>query len=104
MNSIKEIKFSQKNIVITSEKNFLNFPLKIQKNEYQIDISNLNLIEAVRIAILCSTFCFINNVQKKLHWIVKDEEIKRAISILRLSNIANCTVYQKEKEKELFVS
>ena len=69
------------------EKSSLNLKCDEQKDRYIIDISNMNLINATKVAIFCSTFCFINNFKKKLCWLVGDEEIKRAISILRLKNV-----------------
>ena len=70
-----------------------------EKQRYIIDISHLDILKATRTAILTSTFCFINHFGKKLCWLVKDEEIKRAISVLKLQNVEQI-VYTKSPDKK----
>lgn len=53
----------------------------------EIDISNLNLINASRIALLSSVNIFTKYPNKKICWIIKDEETKKNISILKLKNM-----------------
>ena len=62
----------------------------------------MNLINATKIAILCSTYCFINNFKKKICWLVADEEIKKAINILRLKNIES--IVQKTNSKRMVIA
>lgn len=52
-----------------------------------IDISNLNLIEASHVAVLCSVNIFTKYPNKKICWIIKDEETKKNISSLKLRNM-----------------
>lgn len=78
---------SQNKFIIESD----DSPLKLNYTEVQdkfiVDISDMNLFQATKIAILCSTYCFLNSFEKKLCWLVKDEQTKKAISILRLCNM-----------------
>ena len=79
MNTIKNIKFLNNKFVVETEKTSLNLSCSEQEDKYVIDISDMNLISATKTAIFCSTFCFIKNFKKRLCWLVKDEETKRAI-------------------------
>ncbi len=103
MNSIKQIKLSKEDFIVEYDSSSLKFRYKSETEKYIIDISSLNLINAVKIAILCSTYCFINGFKKRLCWLVKDEETKRAISILRLKNIEQ-KVLNSIEEKEALIS
>ena len=78
------------------ENSSLKLDYQEELDRYIINISSMNLIKATKIAILTSTYCFLNNFKKKLCWIVKDDEIKRAISILRLRNTEARIDVQKE--------
>ncbi|MBE7707153.1 MAG: hypothetical protein E7Z88_00430 [Cyanobacteria bacterium SIG27] len=103
MNNIRNIKVSNDSFVVELEKSSLKFNCKDLNDKYIIDISDMNLINATKTAIFCSTFCFIKNIQKKLCWLVKDEEIKRAISILRLRNVEQI-VKEKTEEKRVILA
>ena len=87
METIKDIKLSENKFRVYTDTSSLKLDYQDTSDRYIIDISNMNLINATKIAILASTYCFINNFKKKLCWLVKDDEIKRAISILRLRNV-----------------
>lgn len=87
METVKEIKLSEDKFSVYTDTSSLKLDYQDEPDRYVIDISNMNLINATRIAILTSTYCFINNFKKKLCWIVADDEIRRAISILRLRNV-----------------
>ncbi len=87
MNTIKQITLSQKRFIIESEESSLKLKYTQDDERYIIDISSMNLFEATKTAILCSTYCFLHNFEKKLCWLVKDEATRKAISILRLRNM-----------------
>ena len=87
METIKDIKLSENKFNVFTDTSSLKLDYNDEPERYVIDISEMNLISATRIAILISTYCFINNFKKRLCWLVKDDEIKRAISILRLRNV-----------------
>lgn len=87
MNAIKSITVSQDKFIIESDESSLKLNCTHAYDKFYIDISTMNLFQATKIAILCSTYWFINNFEKKLCWLVKDEETKKAISILRLRNM-----------------
>lgn len=87
MNIVKQIKLSKSDFIVEYGSSSLKLDYRTQDGKYIIDITNMNLINATKIAILCSTYCFINNFKKKICWLVADEEIKKAINILRLNNI-----------------
>ncbi len=57
-----------------------------------VDISGLNLIDATKVCILCSTFhyakyCGLDIVGAKIKWIVKDVMTKSQIELLKLDNV-----------------
>ena len=58
-----------------------------RKKELTINISNLNFLEASRMALLNSTKCYVENPEKKLNWIVKDEGIKSLLIPFKLNNM-----------------
>ena len=86
METIKNIKLSEDTFSIFTDNSSLKLDYYDESDRYVIDISNMNLLSATRVAILASTYCFINNFKKKLCWLVNDDEIRHAISILRLRN------------------
>ena len=104
MNTIKNIKFSNNNFIVEMEKTSLNLSCSEQEDKYLIDISDMNLISATKTAIFCSTFCFIKNFKKRLCWLVKDEETKRAISILRLKNVEQQIKEQVQPKRKVLAS
>lgn len=102
MNTINQIRLSKNDFIVETEKSLLKLNYKNEEDKYIIDITSMNLINAVRIAILCSTYCYINDFKKKLCWVVADDEIKRAISILCLKNVEQsiCKNNFKKHSKE----
>ena len=104
MNNIKDIRLSGQDFIIESETSSLKLTYKDEADRYIVDISNMNLITATKTAIFASTFCFIKNFKKKLCWLVKDEEIKRAISILRLKNVEQLVKEQIVEKKVVLAS
>lgn len=103
MNNITKIRLSKNDFIVDLEKSSLKLPYKNEEERYIVDISNMNLISATKIAILCSTYCFIKNFRKKICWLVKDEETKRAISILRLRNVEQ-RINDIQQERRVLVS
>lgn len=63
------------------------FLKKTRQDKLEVDISELNLIEASRMALLCSTRFFAKYPDKKIRWSVADEETKKIISNLKLNNM-----------------
>ena len=61
--------------------------LHSKQNELTINISKLNFIDASRCALLNSTKCYVENPNKKINWIVKDEATKRVITPFKLNNM-----------------
>jgi len=96
MNTIRQIRLSKTDFIVDLEDSSLKLNYENAFGKYIVDISNMNLIKAVKIAIMCSTYCFIKDFKKKICWIVADEEIKRAISVLRLKNIEQILLSEKE--------
>ena len=52
-----------------------------------IDISGLNLIDALKVCVLSSTFHFAKYCKGKIKWTVKDDSIKEQIELLKLDNV-----------------
>jgi len=100
MENIKKIKLSKNDFIVDFGTSSLKLDYSLENDKYVIDISDKNLIEATKVAILTSTYCFINDFKKKLCWLVADDEIGRAISILRLKNVEQ-RIKQPMQNKEL---
>ena len=104
MNTIKNIRLANDNFIVDLEKSSLKFNCKDEQDKWIIDIRDMNIINATKTAIFCSTFCFIKSFKKKLCWLVKDEETKRAISILRLKNVEQMVKEQTQEKKVVLAS
>ena len=52
-----------------------------------IDISGLNVIDALKVCVLSSTFHYAKYCTGKVEWIVKEEKIKEQIQLLKLDNV-----------------
>ena len=61
-----------------------------------IDISGLNLIDAMKVCILSSTYHFAKYNDGKIKWFVKDENTKKQIEMLNLDNIEIAIKYVKK--------
>ena len=69
--------------VINSIKSYIN---KNDCTNIDIDISRLNLIDASKLAILCSAYHFTRYPNGCIHWLVANEEIKKSIQAAVLKN------------------
>ena len=61
----------------------------ISRNECRllsIDISGLNMIDAMKVCVLASTFHYAKYCGGRIKWFVRDENIKNQIELLRLDN------------------
>lgn len=61
----------------------------ISRNECRllsIDISGLNMIDAMKVCVLASTFHYAKYCGGRIKWFVRDENIKNQIEMLRLDN------------------
>lgn len=87
MNTINSVKLSENKLIVNFDSTSLKLKFKEIGNKYLIDISSYNILEATKIAILTSTYCFLNTIDKKICWLVKDIETYQAIGVLRLRNI-----------------
>ena len=65
-----------------------------------IDISGLNLIDAMKVCILSSTYHFAKYNDGKIKWFVKDENTKKQIEMLNLDNIEIAIKYVKKSYGE----
>lgn len=63
------------------------FLSKTNVNQAFVDISDMNMLDALRTSVLCSTKFFAKYPDKKICWSVKDEETKKAISYFMLNNM-----------------
>ncbi len=95
MKILKNKKRTQNEIIEKAE----NFLRKTNCQKVSIDISNLNLIDACKVALICSTKFFTKYPNKKISWSVKDEETKRNISNLMLRNMELKIKGQKMEER-----
>ena len=104
MNNIKQIRLSKNDFIVEYDTSSLKLNYVDDKDRYIIDISKMNLLNATKVAILCSTYCFIKDFKKKLCWLVGDEEIRRAISILRLKNVEQQVINKTQTERKALIS
>lgn len=61
----------------------------ISRNECRllsIDVSGLNMIDAMKVCVLASTFHYAKYCGGRIKWFVRDENIKNQIELLRLDN------------------
>ena len=100
MKTIKNVQHCNGRFTINFEDSSLNFASYEDSQNIYADISNLNLIKAVKVAILTSTYCFINEFEKNICWLVSDLEIKKAILILCLKN-TKCKIFDSINMKEI---
>ncbi len=104
MNNIRQIKLFDDKFIVETKDSSLKLNCKIENGKCYVDISKMNLINATKVAIFCSTYCFINNFQYNLCWIVADSEIQRAISILRLKNIEQIVKEKPQRKRTALAS
>ena len=64
-----------------------------------IDISGLNMIDALKVCVLSSTFHFAKYPDGKIKWFVRDEKIKNQIELLRLDT----TIVEIKKARKNYV-
>lgn len=64
-----------------------------------IDASGLNMIDAIKVCVLSSTFHFAKYCDGKIKWFVRDDNIKEQIELLRLDN----TVVEVKKARKNYV-
>jgi len=76
--------FSPVNEVIERIKLFIN---KNKCDEFEADISLLNLIDASRTALLCSTYHFSKYPEGRIYWDLRDEQTRMLINPMRLMNM-----------------
>jgi|GEM_PF-841069 len=76
--------FSQVNEVIERITGFIN---KHKCDEFEADISLLNLIDASRTALLCSTYHFAKYPEGRIYWDLRDEQTRELIAPMRLVNM-----------------
>lgn len=57
---------------------------------YEIDISSLNIFDAIKISVLISTKYYDIEKNNKFKWIVNDKLVYNTISKLKLSNMMLC--------------
>jgi hypothetical protein len=69
--------------------------------ELRADISPLNLVDAAKTALTCSTLHFAKYPRGKIFWEVADEQTKQTISAMQLKNM-QLTV-KREDGKEVLV-
>lgn len=67
-----------------------------------IDISKMNLIDASKICILCSTFHFAKYYDGNVTWRVRDIETQHTIRYLKLKNVTTEITAPNDKTIEYF--
>jgi len=76
--------FSCVNEVIECIKGFIN---KNKCDEFEADISLLNLIDASKTALLCSTYHFAKYPEGRIYWDLRDEQTRTLITPMQLRNM-----------------
>lgn len=70
--------------MVSKIKAFIN---KNQCRELEADISLLNLVDASKTALLCSTYHFAKYPDGRISWEVADEQTKQIINTMKLKNM-----------------
>lgn len=60
--------------------------------DLSMDISHLNIIDASKVTILCSTYHWTKYPDGKISWLINSPEIKNLVKPLNLGNIRLITV------------
>lgn len=74
----------------------------ISKRQYSniiLDLTDLNLLDSVRIGVLSSTHHFLEFLNGKIYLVVPDRQAKKSIDILNLSNAV--VVYDRDQSLSL---
>ncbi len=79
-----DFKFRHVTEVIDGIKGFIN---KNRCSEFEADISPLNLIDAIKTVVMCSTYHFRKYPEGKVYWDLKDRQTMSMIAPLKLSNM-----------------
>lgn len=70
--------------IVESTKNYIN---SHHCPKLSMDVSHLNIIEASKVAILCSTYHWAKYPDGKISWKIASKEVKDIIKPLNLGNI-----------------
>lgn len=76
-----------------------NYIINNESNLLSVNISKLNLIDATKISVLCSTFHFSKHPEGEIKWYVQDEETKKTIKLLKLKNVKIEIISTKQPNK-----
>ena len=57
-----------------------------------MDISHLNIIDASKVTVLCSTYHWSKYPEGKISWLINSEDVKELVKPLNLGNIKMITV------------
>lgn len=79
-----DFNFFRINEVADTIKNFIN---KNKCSELEADISLLNLIDASKTALLCSTYHFSKFPEGRIYWDLRDEQTVKLIAPMKLKNM-----------------
>ncbi|MBR2386723.1 hypothetical protein IKA92_05445 [bacterium] len=92
---IIDFKFQKVAEIVEKIISFIN---KNKCQEFEADVSPLNLIDATRTVLMCSTYHFKKYPQGKIYWQLRDKQTIGLIAPLRLSNME---LKVKEEEKKI---
>ncbi len=77
-----------------------SFILKEDYNKIVLDLTEQDFFNGIKISVLIATYHFIEFLNKKIHILVNNKEIKKHIENLEISNIN--VIYKQEKESALY--
>lgn len=69
-----------------------NYIFENDCSQLSMDISHLNIIDASKVTILCSTYHYAKYPQGEITWKINSNEVKNIIKPLNLGNIKLVTV------------
>ena len=74
---------SEPNKIVEIVKEYINTS---DEKDIMIDISRINIMDACKISVLCSTEHYLKNPNGKIHWIVSSSSVENLISSMGLGN------------------
>lgn len=79
--------FERKTTTINLVEEIKNYIIEHDCPNLSMDVSHLNILDASKVTIICSTYHWSKYPNGKINWKIKSNEIKNLISPLNLGNI-----------------
>ncbi len=82
-NSTLKLNNSEPNKIVEIVKEYIKTS---DERDLTIDISQMNIMDACKISVLCSTEHYLKNPNGKIHWVVSSSSVEKMVSSMGLGN------------------